>query len=330
MIAATPITPLSPGHRPRLRPSERGEAPSERASQASGQPRLRGATTPVRATIPQRGSPVWGLVMNETNNAAKPQLVTAEQLARLLGVSTRQVWRREADRWLPPPARRGEAHPPGSGRDRGPRRHARPVGLVPTGRAGGVRAGVQGATGTGVGLAHRSAAGWAEWVGLAVVGTEAPKRVSLTKLAEDHGGLTMSVDHHQMDRRTKPSVDRHLTVPTDGRTTGATKVKRNPPATAPPAKPRVCTCRAYRWPHRPGGGLCRFPDPPLATHPTPASTNRPTGLRRRGTRRWLIRAYKLHPIRDRELIDRVLPILYRWPDLSLEEAVARAAEVRGR
>jgi hypothetical protein len=24
-----------------------------------------------------------------------------------------------------------------------------------------------------------------------------------------------------------------------------------------------CTCRAYNWPHRPGGGYCRFPDEPL-------------------------------------------------------------------
>lgn len=23
-----------------------------------------------------------------------------------------------------------------------------------------------------------------------------------------------------------------------------------------------CTCRAYKWPHRPGSGLCRWPDEP--------------------------------------------------------------------
>src|SRR5258705_11144219 len=23
-----------------------------------------------------------------------------------------------------------------------------------------------------------------------------------------------------------------------------------------------CTCHAYKFPHRPGGGLCRYPDPP--------------------------------------------------------------------
>ena len=24
-----------------------------------------------------------------------------------------------------------------------------------------------------------------------------------------------------------------------------------------------CRCEAYPWPHRPRGGLCRYPDPPL-------------------------------------------------------------------
>ena len=42
-------------------------------------------------------------------------------------------------------------------------------------------------------------------------------------------------------------------------------------------KPRhtvpLCGCRAYKFPHRPGGGLCRWPDPPLREHPTPAGTS---------------------------------------------------------
>jgi hypothetical protein len=33
-----------------------------------------------------------------------------------------------------------------------------------------------------------------------------------------------------------------------------------------------CTCLAYDWPHRPGGGLCRWPDPPERRCPTPAGT----------------------------------------------------------
>lgn len=33
-----------------------------------------------------------------------------------------------------------------------------------------------------------------------------------------------------------------------------------------------CTCRAYDWPHRPGSGLCRWPDPPMYRRTTPAGT----------------------------------------------------------
>ncbi len=28
-------------------------------------------------------------------------------------------------------------------------------------------------------------------------------------------------------------------------------------------KRKKCRCDAYKFPHRPGGGLCRFPDPPV-------------------------------------------------------------------
>ncbi len=34
-----------------------------------------------------------------------------------------------------------------------------------------------------------------------------------------------------------------------------------------------CTCLAYAWPHRPGGGLCRWPDPPRYRRTTPAGTH---------------------------------------------------------
>ena len=37
------------------------------------------------------------------------------------------------------------------------------------------------------------------------------------------------------------------------------------------AKP-VCNCVAYNWPHRPGGGLCEWPDPPRMRLTTPAGT----------------------------------------------------------
>ena len=46
-----------------------------------------------------------------------------------------------------------------------------------------------------------------------------------------------------------------------------------------PAKPTPCRCVAYAWPHRPGGGLCRWPDPPAYRWSTPASTHKPGRLR---------------------------------------------------
>ena len=93
-----------------------------------------------------------------------------------------------------------------------------------------------------------------------------------------------------------------------------------------PVKPKTCTCRAYRWPHRPGGGLCRWPDPPLKTCNTPPGTNRPTMTRRRGERALIMRAYGLHPIRDRKLIDHVMRQLYLRPGIRLEDAATRAAQ----
>ncbi len=40
-----------------------------------------------------------------------------------------------------------------------------------------------------------------------------------------------------------------------------------------------CRCAAYNWPHRPGGGLCRWPDPPVFQRTTPAGTHRRGRLR---------------------------------------------------
>ena len=50
-----------------------------------------------------------------------------------------------------------------------------------------------------------------------------------------------------------------------------------------PEKPTMyqpCRCVAYNWPHRPGGGLCRWPDPPLYRLTTPAGTHEWPRLRR--------------------------------------------------
>jgi len=35
----------------------------------------------------------------------------------------------------------------------------------------------------------------------------------------------------------------------------------------------VCGCVAYAWPHRPGGGLCRWPEEPDYRRTTPAGTH---------------------------------------------------------
>ncbi len=35
----------------------------------------------------------------------------------------------------------------------------------------------------------------------------------------------------------------------------------------------VCRCVAYNWPHRPGGGLCRWPDEPTHRLTTAAGTH---------------------------------------------------------
>ena len=73
----------------------------------------------------------------------------------------------------------------------------------------------------------------------------------------------------------------------------------------------TCKCKAYPWPHRPRGGLCRHPDPPAATFAGEAGKNAPVGMRRRSAiRRLLLRRYGLHPIRDRQRIRRWLPKLY--------------------
>lgn len=39
--------------------------------------------------------------------------------------------------------------------------------------------------------------------------------------------------------------------------------------------PKVCRCQAYKWPHRPGGGLCLWPLPPIFTSSTPEGTKSP-------------------------------------------------------
>lgn len=71
-------------------------------------------------------------------------------------------------------------------------------------------------------------------------------------------------------------------------------------------KRRKCKCEAYPWPHRPGGGLCRWPDPPLERYQRKPG-GRPYRKRYAGILRQIARNNGLHPIRDRELIEALLP-----------------------
>lgn len=46
-----------------------------------------------------------------------------------------------------------------------------------------------------------------------------------------------------------------------------------------------CRCVAYAWPHRPGGGLCQWPDEPKFRRTTPAGTRSSSGALMRDWRR---------------------------------------------
>src|SRR5436190_19333429 len=71
---------------------------------------------------------------------------------------------------------------------------------------------------------------------------------------------------------------------------------------------RKCRCEAYPWPHRPGGGLCRWPEPPLQRwQPKAYCSYRPYCKRYTGILRQLARTNSLHPIRDRALIQALMP-----------------------
>ena len=100
---------------------------------------------------------------------------------------------------------------------------------------------------------------------------------------------------------TSERLGRHLRadLKPKGKGRGKRKRARNQP---------TCRCPAYRWPHRPNGGLCRGPDqPPAGECPTPPGVNQPNGRRLRGSARQVVRWEGLHPIKDRDLIDRRLP-----------------------
>jgi hypothetical protein len=114
-------------------------------------------------------------------------------------------------------------------------------------------------------------------------------------------------------------------------------------------KRRKCRCDAYKFPHRPSGGLCRWPDPPelrwrdaraaeiaarLAEfrerwgEPTAEQMSDLTATKRRrrysdryaGIRRQIARYNGLHPIRDRAVIDALMPrVLAQAKQLKTQE-----------
>ena len=70
-------------------------------------------------------------------------------------------------------------------------------------------------------------------------------------------------------------------------------------------RPR-CRCEAYRWPHRPCGGLCRYPDPPVEKW-QPKPGGRPYRKRYAGILRQIARNNGLNPIRDQQAIEALMP-----------------------
>jgi hypothetical protein len=67
-----------------------------------------------------------------------------------------------------------------------------------------------------------------------------------------------------------------------------------------------CRCQAYPWPHRPTGGLCRYPDPPVERY-QPKPRVRPYRKRYTGILKQIARNNGLNPIRDRALIQALMP-----------------------
>lgn|SRR5262249_55765886 len=54
---------------------------------------------------------------------------------------------------------------------------------------------------------------------------------------------------------------------------------------------KTCNCAAYKFPHRAGGGLCRWPDPPIFRLTTPAGTQSGEGSLKRKLRKYVSDEY---------------------------------------
>lgn len=62
----------------------------------------------------------------------------------------------------------------------------------------------------------------------------------------------------------------------------------------PRARYVPCRCPAYAWPHRPGGGVCLWPQDPWDRCQTPAGTHRYPRFRFRGRMAMLIALLRPH------------------------------------
>ena len=61
-----------------------------------------------------------------------------------------------------------------------------------------------------------------------------------------------------------------------------------------------CRCRAYAWPHRPGSGLCRWPDPPEWRCSIPESTHSLPRVRSDEMRQLVRMMRRAHRLRRRD------------------------------
>lgn len=101
-------------------------------------------------------------------------------------------------------------------------------------------------------------------------------------------------------------------------------------------KRRKCTCKAYPWPHRPSGGLCRWPDPPIECY-VRKKKSRPYSTRYQGIRRQIMRANGFHPIRHRAALDEIMSFIIalakehklRYPDQRYREIEVTETGIRG-
>ncbi len=59
-------------------------------------------------------------------------------------------------------------------------------------------------------------------------------------------------------------------------------------------RPPNCNCEAYDWPHRPAGGLCRWPDPPGQRSSTKQGTRSAVGKQRKRHKK-LARRFGIDP-----------------------------------